>query len=433
MELLSQAARPGHGDRYGLTLSTSAEAARAYNAGVGELLRVREGGIDGVAESITHDPTFALGHAALALLGHEYCAAVDIGARLIAARVHARRATERERSHVYAIEQHISGDSAPLIKHLERWPRDALLLNVAVPTIAFAGVTTVPADSWAIVERAEPAYGDDWWYSGLLAFVRQEQGRFDEAMALSRRSTDIEPAAGHSVHARTHVHYETGDHRAGCDWLSRWIHGEGRTAENLVHYSWHAALHELSMGDFDSVRARYAAELAPPTATGCRALVDSCSLLWRWAITPGSLDVPDIRDVTESFEPELLDAPPTAFMALHSAVTLCALGSSARLERLADWSARHADPVFRDVVSPLASALKLLVDGRASGAADRLSALLPQVVRLGGSDAQREVVEDTLIAALLRAERFSEARPVIDRRLDRRVCRRDLAFQAATV
>ena len=73
---------------------------------------------------------------------------------------------------------------------------------------------------------------------------------------------------------------------------------------------------------------------------------------------------------------------------------VCA-GSSSRLERLADWALRHDDPVYRDVVSPLASALMLLVDGRASGAADRLAALLPQVVRLGGSDAQREVVEDT--------------------------------------
>ena len=120
-------------------------------------------------------------------------------------------------------------------------------------------------------------------------------------------------------------------------------------------------------------------------------------------------------------------------MALHSAVTLCAMGSSDRLEQLANWSGRHDDPVYRDVVAPLATALMLLVDGRASGAADRLQSLLPQVVRLGGSDAQREVVEDTLIAALLRAERFAEVRPVIDRRLDRRVCRRDLAFRAAAV
>ena len=303
MELLTPAARAGHGDRYGLTLSTSAAAAHAYNRGVGELLRVRSGGIDGIAESITHDPTFALGHAALALLGHEYCAAVDIDARLDAARLHARRATERERSHVHAIDRHIAGDSAPLIQHLQTWPRDALLLSVAVPTIAFAGITTVQADSWAIVERAEASYGDDWWYTGLLAFIRQEQGRFDEAMDLSRRSMALEPAAGHSVHARTHVHYETGDHRAGCDWLTDWIHADGSYADNLIHYSWHAALHELSMGDFDAVRARYAAELAPPTASGCRALVDSCSLLWRWAITPDSGDVPDVGAVTESFDP----------------------------------------------------------------------------------------------------------------------------------
>jgi hypothetical protein len=432
MELLTPAARAGRGDRYGLELTTSAEAARAYNEGVGQLLRVRAGGINAIAESITHDPAFALGHSALALLGHEYCAAVDVDHRLQAARMLAPRATERERSHVYAVERHIAGDSSHLVGHLETYPRDALLLSVAVPTIAFAGVTTVQEDSWAIVERAEPAYGDDWWYTGLLAFIRQEQGRFDEAMALSRRSMATEPAAGHSVHARTHVHYETGDHLAGRNWLDDWIHTEGRSADNLVHYSWHAALHELSMGDFDAVRARYAAELAPPTATGCRALVDSCSLLWRWAITPGAGSVPDIDEVIATLEPGVLDAPPTAFMALHAAVTLCAMNAADRLERLADWSGRHPEQVYRDVVSPLATALMLLVDGRAGAAADRLAALLPQVIHLGGSDAQREVVEDTLIAALLRAERFPEARAVIDRRLDRRVCRRDLAFHAAT-
>ena len=72
-------------DRYGLALSTSSAAAEAYNRGVGALLRVQEGGLPAISESITHDPTFALGHAGLALLGHEYCAAVDIDARLAAA------------------------------------------------------------------------------------------------------------------------------------------------------------------------------------------------------------------------------------------------------------------------------------------------------------------------------------------------------------
>src|SRR5262245_50928864 len=129
-------------DRYGLALSTSPAAAEAYNRGVGALLKVQEGGLPGISESITHDPSFALGHAGLALLGHEYCASVDIDARLAAAQLHADRGTERERSHVHAVVEHVKGDSRPLVRHLREYPRDAVLLSVAVPTIAFAGVTT---------------------------------------------------------------------------------------------------------------------------------------------------------------------------------------------------------------------------------------------------------------------------------------------------
>ena len=49
---------------------------------------------------------------------------------------------------------------------------------------------------------------------------------------------------------------------------------------------------------------------------------------------------------------------------------------------------------------------------------------------MGGSDAQREVVEETRICALVKAGRLDEALAVIDRRLDRRRCRRDEWFQA---
>jgi hypothetical protein len=420
----------GSDDLYGLRLSTSNSAAGAYNRGVSALLRVQEGGLLGISESIAHDPTFALGHAGLALLGHEYGAAVDVQGRLAAARLHARRASDRERSHVHAVVSHIAGDSRPLVAHLEAYPRDALLLSVAVPTIAFAGVTTVPEESWEIVERARSAYGSDWWYSGLLAFMRQEQCRWDEAMSLACASLDEEPTAGHSVHARAHVHYETGDHRAGRDWLDGWISGPGRTADNLAHYSWHAAMHELSMGDFAAVRDRYAGQLSPPAVVGCRALVDSCSLLWRWAITPGASEVPEVDTVLGTVDAHLLDAPPTPFMALHSAVTLCALGEGDRLARLDEWSQGQSEPTYGEVVSPLCAALRAFADGDASTAADRLATMITTVVRLGGSEAQREVVEDTLIAALLAAGRYDEALPVIDRRLDRRHCPRDEAFRS---
>ena len=252
-------------DPYGYALTTSPEAATAYSRGLLDVLRLRSGALPSLAASIAHDPTFALGHASLALLGHELCAEVDVQARLRDASLHAARATERERSHVHAVVSHVTGDSRPLVAHLAAYPLDALLLSTAVPTIAFAGVTEVPEEAWSIVERAIPAYGDDWWFTGLLAFVRQEQGRFDEAMELSCRSLAVEPGAGHSAHARAHAHYETGDHAAGLAWMDAWVTGDGASIDSLSHFAWHAALHELSLGDLDAVR-QAVRRPAPPRA-----------------------------------------------------------------------------------------------------------------------------------------------------------------------
>jgi hypothetical protein len=418
-------------DPYGYALTTSPEAASAYSRGLVDVLRLRSGALPSLAASIAHDPTFALGHASLALLGHELCAEVDIQSRLRDASLHAARGTERERSHVHAVVRHVAGDSRPLVAHLATYPLDALLLSTAVPTIAFAGVTEVPAEAWSIVEQAAPAYGDDWWLTGLLAFIRQEQGRFDEAMDLSCRSLAEEPGAGHSAHARAHAHYETGDHTAGLAWMDGWVTGDGAGTESISHFSWHAALHELSLGDLDAVRRRYDGQLRPGLGFGCRTLVDSGSLLFRWAITPGAESVPDMEDVALVVGRDALERPVTPFLAMHAAVTLLALGDACGLRRLALWSGVHDHPAQREVVAPLASALLLISQREYSRAADDLRALSGRTRRLGGSDAQREILEETRICALMRAGRWDEARVALDERIDRRHSPRDVRWRAS--
>jgi tetratricopeptide (TPR) repeat protein len=412
-------------DLYGYALSTGPEAAAAYTRGVRDLLCLRSGAVEAAAESIAHDPRFGLGHAALGLLGHELCAPVDIEGRLRDAVLHSERATVRERSHVHAVVAHVRGDSRPLVAHLAAYPRDAFLLSIAVPTIAFAGVTEVPEDAWSIVERAAPAYGNDWWFTGLLAFIRQEQRRFDDAMELSCRSLDEEPSAGHAAHARAHAHYETGDHAAGVSWMDGWLTGDGAATESLTHFAWHAALHELSLGDLDAVRRRYDAQLLPEAGLGCRALVDSGSLLFRWAITPGATDVPDLGAVAAVTDRDDLERPATPFVAMHAAVIMLALEDRAGLATLTRWAAGHEHPVHREVVAPLGAALLQMEAGQFSEAADALARLDSFGQRLGGSDAQREILEETRICALLRADRYDEARRVLDARLDRRRSPRD--------
>ena len=418
-------------DPYGLRLTASPDAAAAYSRGLDSLLALRAGAVPALASAVVLDPTFALGHAALALVGHDLCAEVDVAARMRDAErlAAAPGVTDRERSHVAAVLSHLRGDSRPVVAHLKRFPADALLLSAAVPTIAFAGVTEVPEEAWAIVEGAAPAYGDDWWFSGLLGFVRQEQGRFEESYALACRSLAEVPDSGHAAHARAHVHYETGDHTAGLAWMDGWVTGDGAGLDSLSHFSWHAALHELSLGDLDAVRCRYEAQLAPQFAVGCRALVDSGSLLVRWALTPSATDVPDLQRVLDVVDRSTMERPATPFLAMHAAVALLALDDGPALTSLARWAARHEHPVQRSVVAPLIRALAQMQAGECSAAATALARLEGSLWRVGGSDAQREIVEETRIACLIRADRYDEARDLLDRRLDRRPSPRDAAWR----
>ena len=95
-------------DPYGYALTTSPEAAAAYSRGLLDVLRLKSGALPSLAASIAHDPTFALGHASLALLGHELCAEVDVaGSAARRRRCTRRAATERERSHVHAVVRHV--------------------------------------------------------------------------------------------------------------------------------------------------------------------------------------------------------------------------------------------------------------------------------------------------------------------------------------
>jgi hypothetical protein len=64
-------------------------------------------------------------------------------------------------------------------------------------------------------------------------------------------------------------------------------------------------------------------------------------------------------------------------------------------------------------------------------AADALDAALPELARLGGSHAQREVFEDTYIAACLRAGRHDKAAERLSARLARRPSARDRGWLAA--
>ncbi len=419
-------------DPLGLPISTTADAATAFNAGLERVLRLQAGGEELITQAVELDPGFALGHAALAMLGHEAGTVCDVSSALEAAQEAVRRrGDDRERSLVDVVTRRVAdvngSGSGALMNHIAQYPRDVLAVSAAVPTIAFSGVTDVQQEAWDLVEGLAPAYGDHWWYISLLAFTRQDQGRFEEAGWLAESALTCEPSSGHAVHAQTHVNYETGQHESGRAWLDHWVAESGRAASHRAHFSWHAALHELALGDTEAVRQRYYSQLGPGTVTGVRSLIDSASLLWRWRVTTsewpagseGEGAAPPVSSVLGAIEPDLLTAPQTPFVAMHAALALAADGDLARLADL-ERRMRGSRGAMRTVVAPLCTALTASVEERWAAAAATLEEIVPALPKVGGSAAQREVVEETLLFALVHAGAADRARAILDGRLERR-------------
>jgi uncharacterized NAD(P)/FAD-binding protein YdhS len=412
-------------DPYGLGLSTTPEAATAWCRALHAVCTLQGGAETALREAVVADPGFSMGHAALALVGHEWGAAVDVDACLAAAVDTAlHRGDPRERSFVQAVVSRLtSGPLAgdrDLLRHLGEYPRDAFAVSVALPTIAFSGLTQPVAQSWALAERLAPAYGDDWWFAGMLAFVRQEQERWDDAERLATRSLREVPTAGQAVHARTHVFYETGDHAGGLRWLDGWIGENAHTSEYAAHFSWHAAIHELALDDSAAVRDRYARELAPGHVAGARALVDSASMLWRARLAGDwSGDLP-IEAVLRCVPSCLLDHPATAFAAMHAVVAHAAAGDVAALGRLRTFAASYPDPTYAELIVPLCEGFAAYVEGEHAVAAARLAVVVPAAGRLGGSAAQQEIIAETMVHALVESGQHDAARRILEQRLDRR-------------
>jgi uncharacterized NAD(P)/FAD-binding protein YdhS len=440
-------------DPLGLPLSTTAEAAATFNAGLERVLRLQSGGEDLIREATVIDPTFALAHASLALLGHEAGASCDTEDSLAAAlEAIGRRGDAREASFVGLVDARVNGTrdvgSKALMSHIANHPRDVLAVSAAVPTIAFSGVTDVQREAWDLVEGLAPSYGDHWWYISLLSFVRQDQGRFEEAGLLAESALSCEPSSGHAVHAQTHVLYETGQHEVGKVWLDHWVAESGRSASHRAHFSWHAALHELALGDTEAVRQRYYAQLAPPAVTGVRGLVDAASLLWRWRVAVADWDSaaaghnlpgafaneaapPPIETVLAAVEHPMIATPQTPFVALHAAIAYGASGDVSGLGGLRAHCDASDDPKMRALLVPLCDAFTAVVEQRWEDAARLLRESLPTLVGVGGSAAQREVVEETLLLCLVHAGRAEEATAILNGRLDRRPSPLDVRRQSA--
>ena len=428
-------------DRYGLPLSTASEAAAsAYGDGFDGLLAAWNGAEEALDRAIAADPNFALAHIARARLYAIFGHGAEARAYAAQARNLATNATERERGHVHVIASAIEGKAAEALaaaeRHVEVYPRDALVLVLllgAFGLYAFSGRNDHDEARLSICRRLAPHYGDDWWFLAYLGWSNIEAGYLGIGIEQAQRSLALRRHNGHVAHVLAHGYFETGDAAAGNEFLSGWLGEHPSSGFMHWHLVWHRALLDIEVGDNDGALRIFQNQIRPAVsdAPPINVLSDGASLLWRLAL--------DGRDIPRADWDEIVDygdrrAPSAGshFVDLHY-VLAAAMGDPARFgKRVSELEALHANGRLApgSVAVAMCKGAHAMAAGDSGAAIGILEPLMPDVVRIGGSHAQRELWEDMLIVACLRSGETGKARALIDRRLHRRPSVRDRKWLA---
>jgi tetratricopeptide (TPR) repeat protein len=414
-------------DRYGLTLTTSSvTAVEYYLKGIDHFLSVDVGSEALLAQAIEADGVFAAAHASLALMQQFQGAAAE--AKQSAARARACMAglSKRERQYVEAIAMFIDAGGSrilPLVhEHLEEFPRDAVLLFLHGFLNARSGRADWQREQFAYLTRLAARYGDDWFFLGQYAFAHHAIDRFEASRRLAEQSLARNPRCGYAVHSLAHVFYETNAHADGSAFLDGWLANYHRSAPMHCHLAWHWALFALSMGQYTQVMELYDRAIRPEVARTRTSMYDAASLLWRYQIYGCTQDALPWSAVGE-LAARMTAQPGMAFVDANAALALAAAQDEAAFGRLIDGlRTLHAQghPTAGSVVLPLVQGIWAFAQGAYNEAIRWIGPIADQIVRIGGSNAQREVFEDTLLEAYLRAGRYAQAEAILRQRLGRR-------------
>jgi tetratricopeptide (TPR) repeat protein len=430
-------------DRGGLPLSTSSDAAAAhYRDGVDLGLSGWPGAAEAFDQALALDPDFALALAARArthLIAADYAEArAMIGAAETAVLANG---TERERSHVEALARSIRGNPIAALEqvlaHVDRWPRDATILSLplgAFGLFAFSGMSGHPQAGVDLCERMAPHYGEDWWFLTYLGWAHTENLNLAQGRAITERGFALQPTSAHGLHALAHALFEDGSGAEADALITGWLPDYDRAGILHGHITWHLALTALEAGDTERALALYLDGVQPSAsqALAINTVTDGAALLWRLEAY-GNAAPKSLWTELSEFGGRAFPSPGLAFVEAHMALIAAATGDGEMMDgRLAKLSGRMADGTYPagPALNAIWGGVSAFARGDYAACSAALAPMAGDVERVGGSHAQREVFEDTLVLAHLKAGETASARTLLEARLSRRPSVRDRGWLA---
>jgi len=417
-------------DRWGVPLQTGGDAGvPLFDEAVEGLLSLHGEPVAAAEAAVAADDDLVLGHILRAYfsLYRASAAGVRTAGEILAPLDGAGGSlAEREILHLRAARSWAAGDWDEAAHNLERAllhdSQDLLALKVAQDLYFFLGKTR---DLQSVVTRvlgAWPAQKPGWGYvQGMYAFGLEENGDYAHAELFARAALHHNPRDVWANHALAHVFEMEGRIDEGIVFLTESA-PQWSSSFFAVHTWWHHALYSLERADCDAALALYDGPIRGGRSLEWVDLVDAASLLWRL-----SLRGVDVRDRSASLAAdmaEVIDAPTYIFNDWHAVMAFGLAGRVDLDEHLLSENRRQAVGTNRAVAAragvALLEAFSSFAAGRLNRAIDLLSDLRPCAQVVGGSNAQRDVVDLTLIAAAARAGEHAMARQLVAERATRR-------------
>lgn len=414
---------PGH-DSLGNTVSTSEAAVVAgVNAFVEGFLRY-ETRANGILAAAAAAPDHALTNAyagALFMLLESPRGPVRARPFLQAAES-AGGADARESAFATFLRAWVDGDipraldlSAAIV---EVWPRDLVAVKLNQYLAFNAG--DAPA-MLRIALTAAPSCGDVPQMHGMLAFAHEQCHRLAAAEAAGRRALEMTAREPWAQHALAHVMLTQGRIAEGARFMAdcapTWT---GLNSFMVTHNAWHLALFQISQGRTAAALDAYDSVCWAHDRDYSQDQVGAVSLLARLELA--GADVGDRwRDVAGRVAARGPDME-QPFLSLHYLYALARAGRPEAEPLLAAFHARARQaPAFgrfawAEVATPVAEGIVAWFAGRPDEAIGFLDRGMPNLARIGGSHAQRDLFEQIRLAVLIDCRRWVDVQQILERR-----------------
>ena len=372
-----------------------------------------------LGQALEADPGFALARMALARVHQMHGRGAEARATIAQGPATDPGLDRRERSHLTALERVVLGDAEGAMRaireHLGQWPRDLLVMAPCAGVFGLFGFSGRPGwerELIGFLDTYAGSCGDHWWYLAARAFARAETGNLADARSDIDRSMERMPLNANGAHIRVHVDYESDEHEAELAKLEYWQHTYSREGQMNCQLHWHVELWWLELGDAARAHEVFRSAVAPQAAWGppLNVLTDSASFLLRDELLGGQRDQVAWSAVA-ALARTSFPKPALAFADAHCAMAHAMTGDSPALDALRAGARGPA----ADVVVELALALEAFVRDDDRAVLEHLGPLMSSHERLGGSRAQRDLLEYLVERSRRRAASVPAA-PVARRR-----------------